>query len=163
LSHEIVNPFEPPKTLEATARPAVDVQEEFRAKLRWDSPGKRLAGWFLIANAAVSAVALFAPETRVGFLSILLDVIVGFVLVRGYGSAASVALFRMVFGIFLAVVAAFQGDLDPILFMIPYATGLMLLVIGTPSRVRIVLGCAFFGLYLISFAAIVALLMSSAI
>jgi hypothetical protein len=77
MSNEIVNPFEPPKTLETAARVAVNVEDDFRARVSGASRGKRLAGWFLLASAAVSIVALFAAEMMVTPFGFVLDVIVG--------------------------------------------------------------------------------------
>jgi hypothetical protein len=160
LSNEIENPFAPPKTDASRAPVAVNAQEEFRARLRGDSRGRRVAGWFLIASAAVSVIALFAPEMRTSPLSIGLDVLVGVMLLRGYGSAANFALFRIALGLLFAIIGTFRGQSDAIVFMIPYATGFALLVIGNPGKARFVVGCVFVSLYLILFAGAAALLMT---
>lgn len=160
MPNEIMNPFEPPKTFATAARTAVTVEDDFRARLRGDSRGKRLAGWFVLASALVSVVALFAPEFEIRPLSIVLDVIVGVVLVRGYGRAASFALFRGALGLVLAIVQAFQGGVELLVLIVPYAAGLALLAVGNPGKARLILGCACFGLYLLFFAAAVALAFS---
>jgi hypothetical protein len=160
MPNEVMNPFEPPKTLVTAAHPPVTAEDDFRARLRGDSRGKRLAGWFVLASALVSLVALFAPKMEIRPLSIVLDVIVGVVLVRGYGRAASFAVFRGALGFVLAIVLAFQGNPELLVLMIPYAAGLALLAVGNPGKARLIVGCACFGLYLVFFAAAVALAFS---
>ena len=119
-----------------------------------------MAGWFLLASAVVSLVALFAPEIEIRPLSLVLDVIVGVVLVRGYGRAASFAVFRAVLGLVFAIVLAFQGNAEVLVLFIPYAAGLALLALGNPGKARLIFGCVCFGLYLVFFAAAVALAFS---
>jgi hypothetical protein len=160
MPNEIMNPFEPPKTLATAARPAVTAEDDFRARLRGDSRGKRLAGWFLLASAVVSLVALFAPGMEIRPLSLVLDVIVGVVLVRGYGRAASFAVFRGALGLVLAILQGFQGKPELLVLMVPYAAGLALLAAGNPGKARLIFGCVCFGLYLAFFAAAVALAFS---
>jgi hypothetical protein len=60
-------------------------------------------------------------------------------------------------GIVYAAFSAIQGNPELFVFMIPYALGLILLVVGTPGKARLILGSVFFGLYLLLLAGIVTL------
>lgn len=83
-------------------------------------------------------------------MSIGLDVLVGVLLVRGYGSAATLALVRLGAGMFFAIVAAVGDDWDPILLSLPQIAGLVLLLVGNPGRPRFVAGCLLVAIYFIA-------------
>lgn len=155
MSDDSRNPFAPP--VEESAAPVA--RDEFRAALRDDTKGKRLAGWFFMANAAVSIVALFGTNMRIGLVGIGLDLLFGYALYRGYGSATALAVLRVGYGVLSGPWGYFIG-ISPTMAMMLYATGMMSLVIGKPSKERLVVGAVLFGAYLALFAAVVTLVVT---
>ncbi len=130
------------------------------AELRGDTRGRRVAGAFFLANAGLGVVWAFAPGTTPVVLNIVLDAVVGLFLVRGYGNAAKVGLFRIALGMFFWIVMAFQGNLDPLTNGIFHAVALTLLLIGNPGRPRFVIGCVLYGFYFLVHVVGLALLMT---
>src|SRR5262245_21011309 len=98
------NPYAAPAA-EITG-PAADPYANIQAQLRGDTRCKRLAGAFLLVNAALVLASSFVPKGGGSPISAVIDVVVGVTLLRGYGSAAGIALVRVVLGLCFAIFMA---------------------------------------------------------
>jgi hypothetical protein len=141
------NPYAAPAA-EITA-PAPDPYANIQAQLRGDTRGKRVAGVVLLVNAALVLLASFIPKAGGRPISAVIDIVVAVTLLRGYGSAAGIALFRVGLGICFSIFLAIGGDWDPLIGTVPLAVALVLLLVRNPGTARIVVGCVVFGLYVL--------------
>jgi hypothetical protein len=158
VSNEPGNPYAPPKAADDGAPAAPAAYASFDAELRGDTRGRRIAGRLMLANAALFTLAAFAPGAPPQFLSIGMDLAVGLTLVRGFGFAANLALFRLAVGMFFAVAATVSGTWQHLILAVPEAVGLVLLLLGVAGGARLIAGCVLFALYYAAqLAAVVAL------
>jgi hypothetical protein len=150
------NPYAPPAADIAPPPP----DRSFAAELRGDTRGRRIAGILLLANAAlVGFAALFVPQAGARGISAVIDIAVAVALLRGYGSAANIALIRIAIAVVFALVAGVGGNWETFMAAVPLALAFSLLLIGNPGKARIIVACVVFGLYyLLSVAGVVMLL-----
>jgi hypothetical protein len=164
MAHEPINPFRPPASPDVPQARGSDEYATLQERLRGDTRGRRVAGIFLLANAALATVTVFVAGMRTSPFGIGLDFLAGFLLVRGFGDAAKIALFRIVLAVFLSVTAGLAADTevagrwDALVLNVPVAVGLILLVVGNPGKARFAAGSVLLAVVLAAHTAIVLLL-----
>ena len=112
----------------------------------------RIAGWLMIANAAMVLVSrLFLPAAvAVGLLPAIIDLIIGTSLARGRGQLRIWAMIRCVGGaVLFGGLLLSQGNYIDFGMTLAGCTSLFVLLMGRAGVARIAICCSIFGLFLL--------------